>query len=86
MSEMAWIAQLWVSDGYQAAAAHARAERSLEAAPDGDLARVVLSPTLGNAHTVEERPRGLIADSFARAGEISLVRGLLPGVRRRADR
>ncbi|MFF8598026.1 DinB family protein [Streptomyces sp. NPDC015232] len=62
---------------YQAAV-HDRAEGLLRAAPEGDLARVVASPTLGNTHTVEERLRGLVADSFAHLGQISLVRALFP--------
>ncbi|WP_328460958.1 DinB family protein [Streptomyces sp. NBC_00448] len=61
--------------------AHALAERYLAAAPDGDLTRVVDSPTLGNAHTVEERLRGLITDSFAHLGQIGLLRSLVPGHR-----
>lgn len=60
-------------------AVHEIAERYLAEAPDGDLGRVVVSPTLGNAHTVEERLRGLITDSFAHLGQIDLIRGLMPG-------
>nr|WP_188273589.1 hypothetical protein [Streptomyces sp. CBMA152] len=53
-------------------------ERYLSTAPDNDLSRVVVSPTLGNAHTVEERLRGLVTDSFAHLGQIYLLQGLMP--------
>jgi hypothetical protein len=46
-------------------ATHDLAERYLETAPAGDLDRVVISPTLGNTHTVEERLSGLLRDCFA---------------------
>jgi len=58
-------------------AVHELAERYLSAAPDSDLGRVVVSPTLGNVHTVEERLRGLITDSFSHLGQIALLRGLM---------
>lgn len=60
-------------------AVHDLAERYLSAAPGDDLGRIVVSPTLGNVHTVEERLQGLITDSFAHVGQIALLRGLLPG-------
>ncbi|MET7622273.1 DinB family protein [Streptomyces sp. NPDC005408] len=58
---------------------HELAEDYLSAAPCGDLGRTVVSPTLGNVHTVEERLQGLITDSFAHLGQIALLRGLMPG-------
>jgi hypothetical protein len=67
--------------GYHGAV-HELVEGYLSAAPDRDLNRTVVSPTLGNAHTVEERLRGLITDSFAHLGQIALLQGLMPdGVR-----
>ncbi|MDT0347076.1 DinB family protein [Streptomyces litchfieldiae] len=59
---------------YQAAAQEI-AERYLTTAPDGDLSRIVVSPTLGNRHTVEERLSGLLRDCFAHTGQIALLRG-----------
>ncbi|WP_398998449.1 DinB family protein [Streptomyces sp. CBMA152] len=59
-------------------AVHELVERYLSTAPDNDLSRVVVSPTLGNAHTVEERLRGLVTDSFAHLGQIYLLQGLMP--------
>ncbi|MDT0346471.1 DinB family protein [Streptomyces litchfieldiae] len=59
-------------------AVHDLAERYLRAAPDDDLGRIVVSPTLGNEHTVEERLRGLLTDSLAHLGQIAMLRGLMP--------
>jgi hypothetical protein len=44
-------------------------------APDEDLSRPVVSPTLGNTHTVEERLAALIREGFAHTGQMALVRG-----------
>lgn len=60
-------------------AVHDLAEHYLSAAPDDDLGRIVVSPTLGNVHTVEERLQGLITDSFAHLGQIAMLRGLTSG-------
>ncbi|MFG2115494.1 DinB family protein [Streptomyces sp. NPDC048718] len=60
-------------------AVHERTERYCASAPAGDLGRSVTSPTLGNTHTVEERLRGLLADSFAHLGQIALLRGAPSG-------
>ncbi|MEV8537058.1 DinB family protein [Streptomyces sp. NPDC051211] len=56
--------------GY-ADAVHAMIERWLAGAPDGDLARIAASPTLGTAHTVRERLAGQLQDSFAHLGQIN---------------
>lgn len=66
-------------------AVHELAERYLLTAPDNDLSRVVVSPTLGNVHTVEERLQGLIMDCFAHLGQISLLQGLMPDTASRAS-
>jgi hypothetical protein len=58
------------------AATHELAEKYLASAADDDLGRLVVSPTLGNTHTVEERLAGQLHDSFAHAGQIGLLRGL----------
>jgi hypothetical protein len=64
---------------------HGLAERYLATAPPSDLARPVTSPTLGNTHTVEERLRGLLVDTFAHLGQIALVLGLAEGDRQVRD-
>jgi hypothetical protein len=62
-------------------AVHEVAGQYLPTAPDNDLGRVVVSPTLGNVHTVEERLRGLVTDCFAHLGQISLLQGLMQDTR-----
>ena len=57
-------------------ATHGIAEKYLASAPDDDLTRLVVSPTLNNTHTVEERLTGQLQDSSAHAGQIALIRGL----------
>ncbi len=57
-------------------ATHGLAEKYLASAADHDLGRLVVSPTLGNTHTVEERLAGQLHDSFAHAGQIGLLQGL----------
>jgi hypothetical protein len=56
------------------AATHELAERYLLSAPDDDLPRLVVSPTLGNTHTVEERLTALIREGFAHTGQMALLR------------
>ncbi|WP_328914842.1 MULTISPECIES: DinB family protein [unclassified Streptomyces] len=60
-------------------AAHGIAERCLAAAPDGDLGRVVVSVTLGNAHSVADRLGGQLDDCFAHLGQIALLESLRAG-------
>ena len=57
-------------------ATHGLAEKYLSSAADDDLGRLVVSPTLGNTRSVEERLAGQVHDSFAHAGQIGLLRGL----------
>ena len=57
-------------------ATHGLAEKYLASAADDDLGRLVVSPTLGNTLSVEERLAGQLHDSFAHAGQIGLLRGL----------
>ncbi|MFG1812935.1 DinB family protein [Kribbella sp. NPDC049174] len=57
-------------------ATHGLAEKYLASAADDDLGRLVVSPTLGNTRSVEERLAGQLQDSFAHAGQIGLLRGL----------
>lgn len=57
-------------------ATHGLAEKYLASADDDDLGRLVVSPTLGNTQSVEERLAGQLHDSFAHAGQIGLLRGL----------
>jgi hypothetical protein len=58
------------------AATHELAETYLANAPDDDLTRLVVSPTLSNTHPVEERLTGQLQDSSAHTGQIALLRGL----------
>ncbi|WP_405728841.1 DinB family protein [Streptomyces sp. NBC_01537] len=58
---------------YQAAT-HELAEHYLLSASDHDLTRPVVSPTLGNTHTVEERLTALIREGFAHTGQMALVK------------
>lgn len=52
----------------------------LSGAPPDDLARVAPSPTLGTAHTVQQRLIGVLNEGFQHLGQIRLTyRGQAPG-------
>ena len=45
--------------------------------PDGDLTRVVTSPTLGDTRTVQQRLVGVLAEGLQHVGQMAYLRGLL---------